>query len=87
MVGKVEHSYALANPPSPAMESSVDISVTDSMQGNFPSGITQSSNPKKAKLSDDFAIVDNDLSSSPVLHREHQGGSRNCSSILMVFNI
>jgi hypothetical protein len=68
--GKEEHSYALANPPSPAMELSVDNSVNDSMQGNCSSDTTQFSKPKKGKLSDDFAIVDNDLSSSPVLHHK-----------------
>ena len=67
IAGEEEHSYALAIPPSPAMEVSVDNAVNESMQGNISSGITQSSKPKKAKLSDDLAVDDNVLGMSPVL--------------------
>ena len=49
------------------MEVSVDNAVNESMQGNISSGITQSSKPKKAKLSDDLAVDDNVLGMSPVL--------------------
>ena len=72
-----EHSYALANPPSPAMEVSVDDAQNASMQGNTSCGDPQFSQPKKAKLSADFEISDPFISSSPDLHhklpsREHQ---------------
>jgi hypothetical protein len=64
-----EHSYAIANAPSPAMELSIDDSVNASMHGNTSSGeTTQSSKPKKAKLSSEVSIADNSLSSSPDLH-------------------
>ena len=49
------------------MEVSVDNDVNESMQGNISSGITQSSKPKKAKLSDDLAVDDNVLGMSHVL--------------------
>ena len=66
-----EHSYALDNAPSPAMEVSIDDSVNASMQGNTSSGeTTQSSKPKKAKLSAEVTIADNSLSSSPDLHHK-----------------
>jgi hypothetical protein len=70
IAGEDEHSYALAIPPSPAMEVSVDNSVNDSMQGNISCGLPQSSKPKKAKLSDDFAVDDNVLGKSPVLQHK-----------------
>ena len=69
-----EHCYALANPPSPAMEVSVEDTVEDtenaSMQGNISSGESQFSVTKKAKLSADLKSVDITLSSSPVLHHK-----------------
>ena len=69
--GKDEHSYALAHPPSPAMEVSVGNFDDISMQGNCSSELTQSSKPKKAKLLDDlFAVDDNVLGLSPVLQHK-----------------
>ena len=68
--GKEEHSSALATPPSPAMEVSVDNAGNDSMQGNISCGLTQSSKPTKAKLSDDFVFDDNVLAKSPVLQHK-----------------
>ena len=40
------------------------------MEGNASSGETQSSKPKKAKLSPELAIDDNSVSSSPDLHHK-----------------
>ena len=40
------------------------------MQGNISCGPPQSSKPKKAKLSDDFAVDDNVLAKSPVLQHK-----------------
>ena len=64
-----EHSYAL-NPPSPAMEVSVDDVENMSMQGNTSSGESQFPQNKKAKLAQDLVSVDNILSSSPDLHHK-----------------
>ena len=46
IAGEEDHFYALANPPSPAMEVSVSHAENDSMQGNGSSEITQFSQPK-----------------------------------------
>ena len=70
IAGEDEHSYALAIPPSPAMEVSVDSAANESMEGNISCGPTQSSKPKKAKLSDDSAIDDNVLGKSPDLQHK-----------------
>ena len=64
-----EHSYVLANPPSPAME----ISVNDeevSVQGNMSGVETQFSQPKKAKLSESLKLSDQVSNVSPVLHHK-----------------
>ena len=62
-----EHSYVLANPPSPALEISVnDEDEEVSVLGNTSGGETQFSQAKKAKLSEHLAI--SEVSSiSPVL--------------------
>ena len=52
------------------MEVSISNEVNESMQGNISSGSTQSSQPKKAKLSDDLAVDDNVLGMSPVLQHK-----------------
>ena len=60
-----EHSYVLANPPSPALEISVNGEEV-SVLGNTSGGETQFSQAKKAKLSEHLAI--SEVSSiSPVL--------------------
>ena len=64
-----EHSYVLANPPSPAME----ISVNDeevSVLGNTSFGEPQSSQAKKAKLAENLKISDQVSKVSPVLHHK-----------------
>ena len=61
-----EHSYALANPPSPAMEISVGDVENISMEGNTSSGESQFPHHKKAKLGADLVSVDI-LSNSPDL--------------------
>ena len=48
-----EPSYVLANPPSPAMEISVDAEEV-SVLGTTLSGETQFSQPKEAKMSKNF---------------------------------
>jgi hypothetical protein len=64
----IEHSFVLADPPSPAMEVSVDTENV-SMQGNTASGESLFSQPKKAKLSAELIMKDDKfLSSSPDLH-------------------
>ena len=75
-----EHSYALANPPSPALEVSVD-SVNPSMEGNTSSGESLKSQPKKAKLLADLNIVDENLSSSPELPHKLPSRKNNDSEV------
>ena len=48
-----EHSYVLANPPSPVMEISVEDEEV-SVLGNTSGGETQFSQPKKANLSENL---------------------------------
>ena len=64
-----EHSYVLANPPSPAMEISVDTEDV-SVLGNTSGGETQFPQPKKAKLSENVNLSDQVLHVSPVLHHK-----------------
>ena len=47
-----EHSYALADPPSPALEVSVLAAEGESMEGNTSSGGSQICQAKKAKLTE-----------------------------------
>jgi hypothetical protein len=54
-----EHSNALANPPSPAMEISVGDVENISMEGNTSSGESQFPHHKKTKLAADLDSVDN----------------------------
>ena len=75
-----EHSYAaaaLAFPPSPALEISVDVDDVEiaSMECNTSSSGSQSK-PKKAKLSEELALADKSLSSSPDLHHKLPSKSR-----------
>ena len=51
-----DHVYALANPPSPALEISVD-AEEDSMLVNTSGGEVQFSQPKKARLSEMWKVV------------------------------
>ena len=62
-----DHVYALANPPSPAMEISVDTDEV-SMLDNASGGEIQFSQPKKAKLSDHLKMSDQVSNVSPDLH-------------------
>jgi hypothetical protein len=64
-----EHSYVLANPPSPAMEISVD-AEDFSVLGNTSGVETQFSQPKKAKLSENLNLRDQVPNVSPVLHHK-----------------
>jgi hypothetical protein len=64
-----EHSYVLANPPSPAMEISVD-AEDFSVLGNTSGVETQFSQPKKAKLSENLNLSDQVPHFSPVLHHK-----------------
>ena len=69
-----EHSYALAAPPSPALEVSIEVDDSEneaaSMQVNISGVQSRVSKPKKAKLSAELKEADDMMSSSPDLHHK-----------------
>ena len=69
-----EHSYALAAPPSPALEVSIEVDDSEneaaSMQVNISGVQSRVSKPKKAKLSAELKEADDVMSSSPDLHHK-----------------
>ena len=73
-----EHRYALAAPPSPTLEVSIDDGENEdaSMQVNISGVESRVSKPKKAKLSSGLNEADDLMSSSPDLHHKLPASTR-----------